>query len=267
MQKPLDVTEPSVQFEERWLNMLTVLLEASTIFFSNVQEGGVASAEAPGDTRLARVNEVFEQEKQDALANNQTEPDPRSFLSKYQGGLVLNSGGVVPLDKYPILTNASGLEAAVESLFGGTLTTLALTLMLPAAYGGVHLAAWSWTFPTAVERLLWRVSSLMIAGMTPAVIAVFANSIFLSFAVRNTASYIRRIRDRNTNGNARRESVPWDSQLPGPVAAILMASMVVLVVSCMFARLYIVVESFIGLRLVPIGAYLTPFWLEMIPHV
>ena len=32
------------------------------------------------------------------------------------------------------------------------------------------------------------------------------------------------------------------------------------------ARLYIVVESFISLRKVPIGVYYTPSWLQMIPH-
>jgi len=32
------------------------------------------------------------------------------------------------------------------------------------------------------------------------------------------------------------------------------------------ARIFIVVESFIGLRRVPIGVYWTPAWLQMIPH-
>jgi len=33
------------------------------------------------------------------------------------------------------------------------------------------------------------------------------------------------------------------------------------------ARAYIIVESFISLRRVPIGVYWTPAWLQMIPHV
>lgn len=247
--------------------MLAVLLEASTMFSTSFREGDVISAHASSDTRLARVAEVFAQEKQDALANNRTQPNRQSFLSKYEGGLVLNSEGVVPLDKYPNLTHASGLEAAVDSLLGGGLTTLALVLTLPAAYGGVHLAAWNWTFPTAVERLLWKVSSLIISGMTPATIAVFANSIVLGFVVRSVASCIRRVRKRNANENERREMSTSDTPVPDSIVLISMASMVVLVISCIVARLYIVVESFIGLRLVPIGVYWTPSWLEMIPHV
>jgi hypothetical protein len=32
------------------------------------------------------------------------------------------------------------------------------------------------------------------------------------------------------------------------------------------ARLYIVIESFLSLRRVPIGVYYTPSWLQMVPH-
>lgn len=247
--------------------MLAVLLEASKMFSTSFREGDVIAAHASSDTRLARVAEVFAQEKQDALANNRIQPNRQSFLSKYQGGLVLNSEGVVPLDKYPNLTHASGLEAAVDSLLGGGLTTFALVLTLPAAYGGVHLAAWNWTFPTAVERLLWKVSSLIISGMTPAIIAVVANSFVLDFVVRSIASCIRRVRKRNANENEGREMSTGDSLMPDPIVFMLMASMVALVIACVVARLYIIVESFISLRLVPIGVYWTPFWLQMIPHV
>lgn len=34
-----------------------------------------------------------------------------------------------------------------------------------------------------------------------------------------------------------------------------------------FCRIYIVVEAFVSLRAVPIGVYLTPAWIQMIPHV
>ena len=55
------------------------------------------------------------------------------------------------------------------------------------------------------------------------------------------------------------------SERKGSVGLYKAFCMLVLVVySC--ARLYIVVESFISLRKVPIGVYYTPSWLQMIPH-
>lgn len=249
-----------MQFEERWLNMLAVLLEASNLFAHTSEEGHTSS-----NDRLARVAEVFAQENQNALAQNRTQLDRLSFLSSHQGGLVLNSEGVVPLNKNSGRSNGSDLEVAMDSLLGGGLTTLALTLTLPAAYGGVHLAAWSWIFPTAVESLLWKVSSLIIAGMTPAIRIAFATGPVLSFVVRNTSSCIQRLRKRETNGNERRKISSWE--LPEPIINIVEASSVLLMISCVVARLYIVVESFISLRLVPVGVYWTPFWLETIPHV
>jgi hypothetical protein len=39
-----------------------------------------------------------------------------------------------------------------------------LFFILPAAYVGVHVAAWGFEFPTRGEMWAWRASSLCIAG-------------------------------------------------------------------------------------------------------
>lgn len=240
--------------------MLAVLLEASELFNHIVEEGDTSR-----NNRLARVAAVFMQENQEVIAQDRTQLDRLSFLSSYKGGLVLNSEGVVPLDKDSGRDNGSDLEAAMDSLLNSGLTTLALTLALPAAYGGVHLAAWSWNFPTALESLLWKVSSLIIAGTTTAIRILFATRPVLSFIVRNTSSYIQRVRKRDAIGHERKKVTSLE--LPKPIVFIVVASSVLLVIACVVARLYIIVESFISLRLVPIGVYWTPSWLGTIPHV
>jgi hypothetical protein len=45
-----------------------------------------------------------------------------------------------------------------------------ITLAL-ALHGSLHLTAWNWVFPTAVEKLLWRISSFgLIVGLLPLVL-------------------------------------------------------------------------------------------------
>ena len=47
------------------------------------------------------------------------------------------------------------------SLFG------ILFIILPAFYGGIHLTAWNFCFPSKTEQLLWRISCFNIMGLIP----------------------------------------------------------------------------------------------------
>ena len=42
-----------------------------------------------------------------------------------------------------------------------------LAVVLPAIYGGIHMSAWNFQFPTNQEHLLWRISCLTILGSFP----------------------------------------------------------------------------------------------------
>lgn len=44
---------------------------------------------------------------------------------------------------------------------------MALAAALSGMYGGIHLTAWNWTFPTYTEDLLWKVSCLCVAVALP----------------------------------------------------------------------------------------------------
>lgn len=48
-----------------------------------------------------------------------------------------------------------------------------LITLLSALYGGLHLTAWNWNFPTQVEHMLWRVSCSLVAGAYPLFLIIF----------------------------------------------------------------------------------------------
>lgn len=122
---------------------------------------------------------------------------------------------------------------------------LTLLLILPAAYGGLHLMALGYyKFPTNVEQLLWKLSSIDIIATMP---VFFILTGFGRFVSR------RFMENESVTDNS------WATcyKLPGHA----------MILAYGLSRAYIVVESFISLRAVPIGIYLIPPWVQMIPHI
>ncbi|CZR55444.1 uncharacterized protein PAC_05332 [Phialocephala subalpina] len=113
---------------------------------------------------------------------------------------------------------------------------LLIMVILMLIYGGVHLAAWSFKFPTKVEAVLWKVSCLDLIGMTGVVSLLW-------FAIT-----------RDDDG--------WidSSGVYGWVLLVLNVTIYV------FSRVFIVVEAFLSLRRVPVGVYAVIPWSNLIPH-
>jgi len=117
-----------------------------------------------------------------------------------------------------------------------------LILTLPAVYGGIHLAAINFGFPSAVESLLWKVSSIYIMVALPTMMA-------LSFFFRRWLYYML---------DAPLDAIPeWVGYLGG----------LGILLGYVLARIFLVAESFASLRAEPIGVFWTPAWLQMIPHI
>ncbi len=114
---------------------------------------------------------------------------------------------------------------------------------LPIPYGCVHLAAWEFEFPTAIESLLWKISGFIIVSLFSASVSILLLIIILATCVL-------------ANYDADKISDRFSKQLGKFMMLVFMLS-----------RLYIVVEAFVSLRAVPIGVYWTPAWVQMIPHV
>jgi len=105
----------------------------------------------------------------------------------------------------------------------------ALTLIsLAVIYGGLHAAAWDAHFPSYVEQILWRVSVLTI--------------------IVSSAMYLLTLLDVSSEGAT---LYVW----------LFLPALVFL------PRLYLVIEAFISVRSLPVGAYQTVDWVEFLPHI
>jgi hypothetical protein len=120
---------------------------------------------------------------------------------------------------------------------------LALLLALPAVYGGIHLTAWDLEFPSDMERLMWKIACLDIITTMIGIVGIS----YVFILIKNRWFHPSNAMD-----------------LVGEIVALCMLVSLVIYALC---RMFLVVESFISLRKVPIGVYWTPSWLQMIPHV
>lgn len=139
---------------------------------------------------------------------------------------------------------------------------MVLAIALPSIYGGVHLSAWHFEFPTVVEHSLWNIMCFVIIGAVPTMVvtAFIIPPLVYGLLLGACAICLGVDNDSLLKGNNIKISEDlwrdWNYKIVGGI---------VLPCYCA-ARLYIVLESFISLRRVPIGVYYTPPWLQMIPH-
>jgi hypothetical protein len=50
-------------------------------------------------------------------------------------------------------------------------------------FGSIHIAGWNLTFPTLIEQMLWRISSILLATLLPAVLLPFCLLLYSSHLV------------------------------------------------------------------------------------
>ena len=121
--------------------------------------------------------------------------------------------------------------------------TLVWTLwFLCSLYGGIHLALWNYDFPTRVESRLWRISAVAL-GSAPILLLLLGWSQSRSLQVPKR--FIRKARFEKKTKQSISDGFRYGLILMCGAAAPLY----------IFARIFIVVESFISLRHVPIGVY------------
>ena len=115
------------------------------------------------------------------------------------------------------------------------------------AFGGIHAAAWNGYFPSTVEFWMWRASSVHV---------VFCGLLWL---VINLLAKLSKPID-----------MFWDR-----VVALQERRMtfIFLGILCfigeftfVIARIYLVLEAFVSLRQLPVAAYETPDWTQLVPH-
>ncbi|KAH8898911.1 hypothetical protein GQ53DRAFT_635171 [Thozetella sp. PMI_491] len=161
----------------------------------------------------------------------------------------------IPNDRFP--TNPYGIQEYCLCF-----ATLLFT--------GIHVLGWNFSFPTEVEKTLWKVSSLILSGVTGAfwlleTIASWSRlgrwkRLYLRVTDPNKLPEWDKSRaDRSMSGLQREMTeipVPWEFWTIMPVAVLYG-----------LARLCMLVEGFTSLREVDPTTYDTVDWSIYIPHI
>ena len=111
-----------------------------------------------------------------------------------------------------------------------------------AIFGSVHFAAWNFDFPTSVERLLWRISCIVLAVLPAYATAIYVmtSPIAKMTATTGATRFLKRIQK------------PFDYAF-APLY--------------LFARFFLIVEVFRSLANLPESAFEQVNWPSIIPHV
>jgi hypothetical protein len=111
------------------------------------------------------------------------------------------------------------------------LFSLGLTAVITCIFGGCHLIGWDFLYPSLVEQLLWRISSISCLVIPFLLVLVFP-------------------------------IVEWLGCFDNFHIPLLVLSLLYALV-----RIYLLVEVFISLRSVPAGVYQTVNWSLYFPHL
>jgi len=138
-----------------------------------------------------------------------------------------------------------------------------LMVVVAAAYGGVHLAAWSFDLPTKIESYVWKASCIimLVSSLPMPLWSLMGNLMFYQ--------------DLSVWGAVKRLHETIWSPFPRDglrlvvcvVLYVYFAFSLILLPLCISARVAIILESFICLRQVPQGVYLKVSWTQYIPHI
>jgi hypothetical protein len=147
------------------------------------------------------------------------------------------------------------------------------------AYTGVHLMAWKFHFPTDAERLLWRLATIY---MVSSVILYWTIELLVWRVYPLIKCYIKQLKkggaasddiERGKQGSSqtdlfarlRNNSSLHDPSMGVPLRALIPVT-ILGVVYC-FARAYVFIASWIGIRRLPTSAYQTVDWTNILPHI
>ncbi|KAF8252537.1 hypothetical protein K440DRAFT_631337 [Wilcoxina mikolae CBS 423.85] len=136
-------------------------------------------------------------------------------------------------------------------------------LLLCAAYGGIHMAAWNFQFPTQVEHSLWKVACITaVCGsmVTPAWVLLVSRMDGTEPDISSEfQTAMSRLGDawRLINSGKR---IEYGFFIPTVFGVVMTPFFLV-------ARVAIVIEAFLSMRAVPAGAYAEIPWTSYFPHV
>lgn len=148
-----------------------------------------------------------------------------------------------------------------------------------SGFASLHLIGWCFTFPSNVERILWRVSSSLVASAT----VLFW--IFETIAARQRFGrwdkyliWLRLTRPptktetdveaslTSKDCTSRLDSFEREQMMAKPILMWEVGMILPIVLLYATARLYMIVEVFVSLRALPFGVYRTFDLVDVLPH-
>ncbi len=130
---------------------------------------------------------------------------------------------------------------------------IAYTTTINIAYFGIHLAGWNFVYPSKVEQVLWRTSSLTLLGLLLFYLVAVALGTMM-------AGWLARTFFKNNEET----TVLGVAGLLPRWAAILVHGPIIGAYG--LARCYILVEGFVNLRALPVSAFAMVDWSNYLPH-
>lgn len=127
-------------------------------------------------------------------------------------------------------------------------------LIFTIIYFSLHLVGWRFNFPSAAERMLWRISSLTLLGLLIVYLLGFAFGTIM--AKRLAKVWFNNDKVTTLLGMARLLSRRAALLIHGPVIAVYI-----------LARSYVIVEGFLSLRALPATAFASVNWSNFVPHL
>lgn len=152
--------------------------------------------------------------------------------------------------------------------------TLAIQAFVTAACFAINISAWNFWFPTAIERTLWRVASIVMASsvywgaiVNMWIVPILTKlGVFAWFDATFTCQIDRVWKGRGEFAAVLRNNHPdKDPAFTVPLRVIIPGFFIA--ASYCIARAYLLVEDLVILRLQPPSTYETVNWTAFLPHV
>ncbi|KAI0888352.1 uncharacterized protein GGS22DRAFT_198125 [Annulohypoxylon maeteangense] len=136
--------------------------------------------------------------------------------------------------------------------------SLVYLIAIPAViHSSIHLAGWNFAYPTPTEKLLWRISSVVLAAGSSINVGVTRILAVLGYEGEYNLALVW------VNTNRRQAGDSSNRVFSAFADTFLTLSTLVLVI----VRCFIITEAIISLRKLPADAFETPNWTNFIPHI
>lgn len=182
------------------------------------------------------------------------------------------SANVQPFMKMPVIPSERPIQRIPNDRFPTNPygTQEYLLCLATLVFTAIHVAGWNFDFPTRTERLLWRISSLLLFGTT-VLFWIFETMASWTRLGRWKKIYLYVFNKKGVEAHNRRMTTRHMTMVKRTMTELPLLWEVVAITPIAFiygvARLFLIAEAFAELRNIKGSAYVNVEWTEFIPHV